>query len=108
MTQSGRDSVDEGDSTFYTCETGSANPDPPGVIWKVNDEDVQHGVDGYVIENKPLAGDHGGRKTESKLKFTARKSMNQHKIECILENKETVKDGSVLQVICKYFIDIVA
>ena len=108
MTQSGKKSVNEGDSTFYTCEAGSAKPDLRGVIWKVNDEDVQHDFDGYIIENKSLAGDHRGRKMESILRFTARKSMNKHRIECILENKPTESVERVLQVNCEYFIDVVS
>ena len=92
----------EGTEVQYICETDSAYPSSPSVLWYVDDT-LAHENDEYTVVNNSLHGEHHGNKTDSTLRFTAKREMNMKKVKCILENDDKKLKEHFLNVTCKYF-----
>ena len=101
MTKVPQVAIEEKNEAQYECETSSAYPEPPSVLWYVDDDPV--GVnDEHTVENNPSSGDHHGQKTKSTLRLTTNREMNMKKVKCVLENDDTKFNEHSLNVTCKY------
>ena len=91
--------VEEGAEVDYICETDSGYPDPPVVLWFVNDMPaVEHDVH---IENFLSPSDCHGQMTRSILRFKAKREMNNKNVKCVLGNDSKKLYEHDLNVTCK-------
>ena len=96
--------VKEGSEAEYECETDSAYPDPPVVLWYVDGVHV-HINDEHATENSTaLPGDYHGQMTKSVLRLKIMRTMNQNKVKCVLENDDTKLKEHDLSIKCKYLL----
>ena len=92
----------EGKVAQYMCETDSAHPHSPSVLWYMDDTLV--GVnDKYTIVDNTSLGENHGKKTDSTLRFTIKREMNMKKVTCVLGNDDKKMREHTLNVKCKYF-----
>ena len=96
MTKAPRLAVEEDSVVEYVCETSYSFPDPPVVLWFVNDVPV----DANEV-NCSSSGDNQGRMTISTLKLIAKREMNNKTVKCILQNNSTKMRKHNLKVLCK-------
>ena len=103
MTKFPRQAVQEVYQVEYVCKTDSAYPEPPVVLWHLDDVpvDVYHE---NTVENKASRGQYYGQKTQSTLRFRAGKDMNKKKVKCVLGNDQTKFSEQNLTVLCKYLL----
>ena len=94
--------VEEGSITEYICMTDSAYPEPPTVLWLMNDVSVS--VNDAKTEQNTLPGDFYGNKTKSTLRLKLKRGMNQKKLKCVLENDDTKWNEYNLNVTCKFML----
>ena len=93
----------EGTEVQYMCETDSAYPSSPSVLWYVDDTFV-HVNDEYTVVNTSSQGEFHGNKVHSVLKFTTKREMNKKRVKCILGNDDTKLKEHSLNVKCKYVL----
>ena len=74
----------EGTVVHYMCETDSAFPYPPSILWFVDDTPVLAN-DEYTVVDNQLHGNYHGIKTDSTLRFTTKRAMNRKKVKCMLQ-----------------------
>ena len=97
MTKVPQGAVEEGIEAQYECETDSAYPDPPSVLWYVDDNPVS-----VNVVSNPSSGSYHGQKTRSTLRLTTERGMNMKEVKCVLDNDDTKLDQLKLNVTCKY------
>ena len=102
MTKVPKVAVEEGSVAEYICVTDSAYPEPPGVLWFVNDMSVSVN-DGYTVK-KSHPGDYHGLKTKGTLRLTANRWMNKKQVKCSMRNNATNFNEHTLNVTCKYLL----
>ena len=73
----------EGTVVQYMCQTDSAYPYSPSVLWYVGDKQA-HVNDEYTVVNKQSHGEYHGNKTESTLWFTTKRVINLKKSSAFL------------------------
>ena len=95
--------IEEGREAQYVCETDSAYPDSPSVLWYV--DNAHAGInDEHTVVNKTLAGNYSGQKTISTLTLETSRGMNLKKVKCVLENDDTKLEERTLNIMCKYLL----
>ena len=100
MKNAPRAAIAEGAAAEYFCDTDSAYPNPPVVLWYVEDIPVDIN-NGHTIDNYTSPGDYHGKKTNSTLRLTTKREMNKKKVKCSLENNGTKLIEHYLNVRCK-------
>ena len=95
--------VEEGEIVRYVCETDSACPDSPSILWFVDDDPVDFN-DEHSVVNDPSPGDYNGQKTKNILILTTKREMNMKKVKCVLENDAKKFVEHNMNVTCKYVI----
>ena len=96
MTKVPQLAVEEDSVVQYVCETDYAFPDPPVVLWFVDDVPV-----GASEVNNSSSGDNHGQMTISTLNVTAKREMNNRTVKCVLQNNSTKMRKHNLKVLCK-------
>ena len=103
MAKSPQTPIEEGSAVEYVCQTDSAYPDPPVLLWYVDGVHVDIN-DEHATENSTISlGDYHGLKTKSGLRLIAKRAMNKKIVKCVLENDDTKLKEHTLSVKCKYF-----
>ena len=91
----------EGRVANFVCETDSAYPYSPSVLWFV-DETPVNTKNGFTVVNNPLNGENHGNKTYSILRFIRKREMNMKRIKCMLGNNVEKVEEHILNVKCEY------
>ena len=103
MTSHSQNAIEECSVAEYVCETDSAFPKAPVVLWYIGDSpvDIKYG---HSIENNASTMDNNEQAMTSILKLTAQRGMNGKTVKCVLENDENKFEERILTVTCKYLL----
>ena len=93
----------EGTEVQYMCETDSAFPYPPSILWFVDDTPVLAKNEYTAVDNQSH-GNYHGTKTHSTLRFTTKRAMNRKTVKCMLQNDHKKFEEHILNVKCKYLV----
>ena len=99
MTKVPKVAVEEESEVEYICETDSAYPNPPAVLWFI--ENVRVSEHDVHTKNFSSTTDYHGQMTRSILRFKAKREMNKKNVKCVLGNDSTKLNEHNLNVICK-------
>ena len=91
----------EGTVSQFVCETDSAYPHSPSVLWYLRETPV--GIDDeHRIMNTMSDGENHGQKIDSTLRLIVKREMNMRKVKCMLKNDDKKWREHTLNVMCKY------
>ena len=97
MTKMPQLAIKEGSVAEYVCETNCSFPDPPIILWFIDNEPVDASGLDYSLSN-----DTQGNMTMSMLNLTAKREVNNKTVKC--ENNNTIMSQHNLEVLCKYLM----
>ena len=105
MTRGAEQAIEEGSMAEYVCETDCAYPDPPSVLWYVDDKPVGL-INGQKdpTNNFLSCKDYNGQKTSSTIQLTTKREMNKKNVKCALDNDDTKFSEHNLNITCKYYL----
>ena len=95
--------VEEGSVADYMCETNSFNHDTNPILWFVDDIPVDE-HDTHTEVNYSSPGDYYGQMTNSTLRLTAKREMNNRLVKCVLKDNIANLISHNLNVTCEYLL----